>query len=186
MKDFPITIGIDDAKFKLKSSSTTTFLIGVVCQGTRLVNVLKVPIDIDGDDATNAIITLVKPIEKHVQFLLTETITFGGFNIIDLEEIYCKTKKPIIAVTDRSVNLESVKDALIKKFPKSYKSKFERIINAGNLYEIPILTAGGNSSIFFHVKGLTVNQVDLLLQKLCIDSKLPEPIRIAHIIGKLF
>jgi endonuclease V-like protein UPF0215 family len=186
MKDFPITIGIDDAKFKLKSGSTRTFLIGVVCQGTRLVNVLKMPIDIDGDDATIAIINLVKPIEKHVQVILTETITFGGFNIIDLEEIYNKIKKPIIAVTDRSVDLESVKEALIKKFPNAYKSKFIKIVNAGNLYKTQILTAGGMSNIFFHVKGLNINQVEQLLHKLCIDSKLPEPIRLAHIIGKLF
>ncbi|GAH25061.1 unnamed protein product [marine sediment metagenome] len=33
MKDFPITIGFDDARFNLKSHSKTTDLIGIVCQG---------------------------------------------------------------------------------------------------------------------------------------------------------
>ena len=69
MKDFPITIGIDDAKFELKSGLKTTFLIGVVCQGTRVVNVVKTPIDIDGNNATDAIINLVVPNEKHIQFI---------------------------------------------------------------------------------------------------------------------
>ncbi|MFW9948959.1 MAG: DUF99 family protein [Candidatus Thorarchaeota archaeon] len=186
MKDYPITIGIDDAKFKLKSNSTKTYLVGVVCQGTRIVNVLKMPIDIDGDNATRGIIDLVEPNEKHVQYILTETITFGGFNIIDIQEIFKETNKPVIAITERLVNLEGVKEALVKKFPETYKSKFNKILNAGNLYETQILTAGGKSTIYFHVEGLKVSEVEDLLQKLCIDSKLPEPLRLAHIIGTLF
>ncbi len=41
MKDFPITIGFDDANFKLFSESQTTNLIGIVCQGTRMVGMVK-------------------------------------------------------------------------------------------------------------------------------------------------
>ena len=187
MKENPITIGFDDASFKLKSTERkTTQLIGVVCQGTRMVSVVRREIEIDGYDATEALIELTKQNELHVQYILTDTITFGGFNIVDLNEIYNKTKKPIIAVTEREVNLESVKDALIKKFPHSYKLKIQKIINAGNLYETDIETAGGFSRIYFHSKGIDPDEVELLLQKICIDSKLPEPVRLAHIIGKLF
>lgn len=186
MKEYPITIGFDDAKFALKSNSKFTQLIGVVCQGTRVVRVLKMPITVDGDDATNSLITLAKKNEKHIQYILTDTITFGGFNIIDLEEIHGQLKKPIIAVTEKKVDLDSVKDALIKNFPQNYKKKFQYIINAGNLYESTIKTAGGLSKIFFHLKGVEFNEAVELLHKLCIDSKLPEPVRIAHIIGKAF
>ena len=186
MKDFPITIGIDDAKFDLKSNVKKTFLIGAVCQGTRLVNVLRTTISIDGDDATKAIISLIKQTEKHIQYVLTDTITFGGFNIINLEEVYNKTLKPIIAVTETKVNLDNVNQALLKRFPDTYKKKFQNIINAGNLFESEILTAGGYSKIFFHYKGISLNEVDILFEKVCIDSKIPEPIRIAHIIGKMF
>jgi len=186
MKDFPITIGFDDARFELKSKIKTTQLIGAVCQGTRLVSVVKRPISIDGDDATEVLIELAKQNQKHIQYILTDTITFGGFNIIDLDEIYNKLKKPIISITEREVDLESVKKALIKKFPNAYKNKLQYIINAGDLYETNIKTAGGSSKIFFHLKGVDFEEVDDLMQKLCIDSKLPEPVRIAHIIGKAF
>ena len=188
MKENPITIGFDDAPFTFNSpSQKTTQLIGVVCQGTRLVKVLRKEIEIDGDDSTEALIELVKKAEKHVQYILTDTITFAGFNICNLIEIYERTGKPIIAVTEKEVNLESVKKALINKFSDSiYKAKIQYIINAGNLYETEIETAGGTSKIFFHSKGIEYNQINLLLQKICIDSKLPEPVRLAHIIGKLF
>ncbi|MFX1497265.1 MAG: DUF99 family protein [Promethearchaeota archaeon] len=186
MKEFPITIGFDDAKFELKSNLNTTQLIGAVCQGIRLVRVIMSPISIDGEDATNALITLAKQNEKHIQYILTDTITFGGFNIIDLEEIYARLKKPIIAVTERGVDLDSVKVALINKFPKGYKKKLQYIINAGDLYETSVETAGGSSKIYLHLKGVTFDEANDLLKKLWIDSKMPEPVRIAHLIGKAF
>jgi endonuclease V-like protein UPF0215 family len=184
MKNSPITIGFDDSKFQLKSNIRKTQLIGIVCQGTRLVNVVKDDITIDGDDATNILIKLVNLHVKEIQYILTDSITFGGFNIIDLDEIYTQTNKPIISVTERLVNLNSVEAALRKNFPEQFNKKMELIIKAGDLFESEILTAGGISKVYYHVKGVSPEEVNELLEKLCIDSKLPEPIRIAHLIGK--
>ncbi|MFX1364161.1 MAG: DUF99 family protein [Promethearchaeota archaeon] len=186
MKDHPISIGFDDATFDLKNSVKATQLIGVICQGTRMIRVVRDDITIDGDDATEKIINLIRDNEKHVQYILTHTITFGGFNLIDLTEIYSKTKKPIIAITERDVDLDSVNKALRSKFPDTYKSKLRYIIEAGNLYETEINTAGGLSKIFFHCKGITIQSAESLLKKLCIDSKLPESVRMAHLIGRIF
>jgi len=186
MKENPICLGIDDASFSLKGDSSKTYLIGAICQGTRLVSVRKKTIDIDGDDATKKVIEMIKSCDKHVQYVLTDTITFAGFNLIDLKRIHEETLKPIIAITERKINLEAVKEAIIKNFPKSYKKKLHYIVNAGLLYEMIINTAGGPAKIFFHHIGIEYDEIKALLQKLCIDSKLPEPIRIAHLIGKMF
>jgi len=184
MKNSPITIGFDDSRFQLKSNIKKTQLIGIVCQGTRVVNVVRDEISIDGDDATDTLIKLATQHIKEIQYILTDTITFGGFNIIDIERIYTLTNKPVIAITESHVNLESVKTALKKNFPRSYISKLQKIIRAGDLYETEILTAGGLSKVYYHVKGAPAEVVNDLLIKICIDSKLPEPIRIAHLIGK--
>jgi len=186
MKKKPITIGFDDATFSLKSNVKTTRLIGVTCQGTRLVNVRSRDIEIDGDDATKNLIELVLMSEKHIQYILTDTITFGGFNIVDIQKIHEETRKPIIAITEREVDLESVRIALNKKFPSSYQKKFQYIVNAGNLYQTDIQTAGGVSKVYFHAIGIEIEEVELLLKNLCVDSKIPEPVRIAHLIGKMF
>ncbi|MBD3254437.1 MAG: DUF99 family protein [Candidatus Lokiarchaeota archaeon] len=186
MKKNPITIGIDDARFELNAKEKYTPLIGVVCQGLRVVNVLREKVTIDGNDATNALIKLIRKTDKLVQYVLTDTITFAGFNIADLQEVYKTTKKPIIAITEREVNLDTVKIALQKKFPKKYKNKFQNIVNAGNLYQTSIKTAGGLSNVYFHMIGIPISEVEELLKILCIDSKMPEPIRIAHIIGRIF
>ncbi len=186
MKENPIVIGFDDATFNLKSGSETTSLIGVVCQGVRIVNLIKTEIKIDGNDGTDKIIELVRQNEKHVQFIFTHTITFGGFNIVDLEKIFGEVNKPIIAINERKVDLNSVINALEKAFPNNSKEKIQNIFHAGNLYQTNIHTAGGLSPIYFHRKGIEVKEVELLLQKVCIDSKLPECLRIAHLIGSLF
>ena len=186
MKANPIVIGFDDATFGLKTKSKTTQLIGVVCQGIRLVNVLRTEIQIDGNNATGKLIELVKQNEKHVQFILTHSITFGGFNLINLNTIYNELKKPIIAVNDRKVDIDSVIKAIKINFPNTYKQKILNIIEAGNLYYTQIETAGGLSDIYYHLKGIEINKVDSLLEKICVDSKLPECIRIAHLIGRIF
>ncbi|MFX1502911.1 MAG: DUF99 family protein [Promethearchaeota archaeon] len=186
MKDHPISIGFDDATFNLKKKIKSTQLIGVICQGTRMIRVVREDIIIDGNDATEKIINLIRDNEKHVQYILTHTITFGGFNLINLSEIYSKTKKPIIAVTERDVDLDSVCKALKNRFPDTYKNKLRYILEAGNLYITDINTAGGLSKLFFHCKGITIQNTESLLKKLCIDSKLPESVRMAHLIGKIF
>ncbi|TFF98153.1 MAG: DUF99 family protein [Promethearchaeota archaeon] len=186
MKAHPIILGIDDATFKLKSGHSYTYLIGVICQGTRMVKVQEQRIKIDGDDSTEKIIQLIKDNNENVQFVITHTITFGGFNLMNLEDVYSQTKKPIIAVTERDVDLESVKFALKKKYPQKYPKKIEYIINAGELYEMKIKTAAGYSSVYYHKKGISQNNAEELIQKSSIDSKLPEPVRMAHLIGRIF
>ncbi|MFX0038253.1 MAG: DUF99 family protein [Promethearchaeota archaeon] len=186
MKENPITIGFDDASFELHSENKYTQLIGVICQGTRMVSVIRDDIKIDGDDATEKLINLVKKNEKHVQYIITHSITFGGFNLINLNQIYNILQKPIIALTEKEVDFDSVRNALLQKFPSTYKNKMNCILDAGNLYEAEISTSGGLSKIYFHCKGIDINEVELLLTKVCIDSKLPESVRLAHLIGKLF
>ncbi len=186
MKENPIVIGFDDATFNLKSGPETTRLIGVVCQGIRIVNAVKADITIDGHDGTERLIELVTQNEKHVQYIFTHTITFGGFNIVDLEKIYNEINKPIITINERKVDLDGVINALEKNFPIKSNEKIQHIINAGDLYHTKIPTAGGLSTIYFHKKGIKTKDVKSLLLKVCLDSKLPECVRIAHLIGRLF
>jgi endonuclease V-like protein UPF0215 family len=186
MKDNPISIGFDDATFELFSERKYTQLIGVICQGTRMVSVVRDKILIDGDDATKKLIRLVKKNEKHVQYIITHSITFGGFNLVNLNRIFSEIRKPLIAITEREVDFDSVKTALLHKFPYTYTEKMKCIIDAGNLYELAIETAGGPSKVYFHCKGIDIKDVQELLEKVCIDSKLPEPVRLAHLIGKVF
>ena len=185
MKDNPIVMGFDDAMYQ-RFEATNTQLIGVVCQGVRMVDTVRGEIDVDGTNSTDVLISLAKQKEKHIQYIITDTITFGGFNIMDMQRVHEEVNKPIIAVIDREIDMDSVKKALKKKFPETFKEKFKLIIRAGNLYQTDIKTAGGFSTLYFHIVGMEVDDVEKLLKKICIDSKQPECTRLAHIIGRLF
>ncbi|MHA1885867.1 MAG: endonuclease dU [Promethearchaeota archaeon] len=186
MKNNPIIVGFDDATFKLKSQSLTTKLIGVICQGVRMVNVVQADITIDGDDGTKLLINLVKKMSNSVRFILTHTITFGGFNIIDLDQIYSELKIPIIAINESKVNLDAVIQALKQKYPDNYRKKIQTITNAGELFQVEVPTAGGTSQVYFHSKGIDLEDVKSLLHKVSIDAKIPECIRMAHLVGRLY
>jgi endonuclease V-like protein UPF0215 family len=186
MKDQPIILGIDDATFSLKSGNEYTYLIGVICQGTRMIKVEKQRIAIDGNDSTEKITQLIKNNQDFVQYILTHTITFGGFNIMDLKRVNTQTSKPLIAITEREVDLDAVESALKKKYPNTYPKKIGKIENAGPLYQTKIRTAAGYSRIYFHKIGISIKKAKLLLSKSSIDSKLPEPVRMAHLIGRIF
>lgn len=151
-----------------------------------MVKVVREEIKIDGNDSTEKLTQLVKGDNDLIHYILTHTITFGGFNLMDMREIHDRTEKPIIAITERIVDLDSVKKALSKKFPYEYESKYEKILNAGNLYHTTVETAGGRSDVYFHCYGIAPKDVEELLEKVCIDSKLPESVRMAHLIGRTF
>ncbi len=185
MKENPIVMGFDDARYEGFDTKKTR-LIGVICQGTRMVGVSIGEIDIDGTNSTDVLVNLVKLNENHVQYVITDTITFGGFNIMDIKRVYQETKKPVIAVVDRCVDLISVKRALVKKFPDNYRDKLKLIINAGNLYQHKIATAGGDATIYYHSIGIEEDKVNVLLDRISIDSKQPECTRMAHLIGRGF
>ncbi|MBD3198058.1 MAG: DUF99 family protein [Candidatus Lokiarchaeota archaeon] len=186
MKDNPIILGVDDATFRFDQSYNNTYLIGVVCQGTRMVEVVKEKIQIDGNDSTESIIKLIKKNHNNIQYVATHTITFGGFNLMDIYEVYNKTHIPIIAVTERKVDLHAVKNALLKRFPAKYNEKISCIARAGNLFETEISTAAGKSKLYYHSIGIGIEEVEKLLEIISIDSKLPECVRMAHIIGRAF
>ena len=139
------------------------------------------------DDGGDLVTQLHTKRKKELQYVIagTEETTTG----VNRQRIMAEKGDlmyPIIAVNDRKVNIDSVIKAIKIKFPNMYKQKILNIVDAGNLFYAQIETAGGLSDIYYHSKGIEINEVDSLLQKICIDSKLPECIRIAHLIGRIF
>ena len=43
---------------------------------------------------------------------MLDGLAFGGFNLIDIQEVYEKTKLPVIVVVRDKPNLEEIKKAL--------------------------------------------------------------------------
>jgi len=167
-------IGFDDAPFSRTSGSLVS-IAGVVCGGTRFEGMVWGQVIPDGLDATDAICQLLigGKFLPQLHLVLLDGIAFGGFNIIDLPELASRLQLPCVAVMRRQPDLAAVEKAL------SYLSESE--------YRLELLRRAGTIHVsepfFFQVCGEQPEVIAAVLQRLTDTGKVPEALRLAHLIG---
>ncbi|EQD79698.1 protein containing DUF99, partial [mine drainage metagenome] len=107
-------LGIDDSPF-LRGDGTC-FLVGVVMRLDLYIEGLMTrEIHVDGSDAESAVSEMSRTGTGHsCNIIMTNGITFGGFNLIDPLALYEHLDKPVITVTAKSPDLESIRAAIRK------------------------------------------------------------------------
>ncbi len=125
-KQSPRTIGIDDGPFTKQQE--TAPLIAALLQGPHLQKVRTTRIIVDGLDATDKAVKLLKG-WKPVPILLSG-VTFGGFNLIDPHVLHRKYRVPVIVVVGSRPDNKAVKSALVKHFP-DWKQRWKILSSLG-------------------------------------------------------
>jgi len=174
------SVAIDDAPHTRNSNVTS--LIFVFCRGIYLENVIKRNIDVDGIDATDVIIKTLKPLLNSFNLILTHGITFGGFNVINIQKISTELNKPIIAITENTPKGDEFLNAL-KNVPYN-NLKEEFVKNAGSIENCFIKSI--KNPVYFYYKNIDLEFVKLFIKKFSIRSKLPEQLLISHKIASMF
>jgi hypothetical protein len=167
-------LGIDDGPL-----APWVLVVGVVFRGGSWMDgLVSCTIQRDGLDATNKITEMVSSCRyKDLRFLMTDGVTFAGFNTINIRKLHMDTGLPVIVVTRRNPNYEKIRRAL-ERLP--YKEKrWKDIEDAGDIHSISL----GAHSLFFQYAGAEREEVEKILHLTSIHSLLPEPVRIAHIIA---
>jgi len=171
-------LGIDDSPFNFKEKYST--VVGVITRGANyLEGVISNKVTIDGSDATFVCINMIKKTrhKKQLRAILIDGVAIGGFNVIDIQEIFDETNLPVITVTRDYPDYTSIQLALKKHFDdweKRYK-----IISKGELYEIKTKY----NPIFIKCSGLCIDKAKEIINISTIRGVIPEPIRMAHIIA---
>lgn len=179
MKEEIRILGIDDGYFK-KYIDKETILIGIITRGAKQVDgVLSSKITVNGNDSTDKIIEMVKRTKHYDQLkiIMTNGITFAGFNLLDLNKLYESLKLPVVAVVRKKPNMERFLKAL------------EKIDNNGKMIEIvkglpepkPVKTKYGIT--YYQAVGLSDKECEELILKTSVNSRIPEPVRIAHLVA---
>jgi len=171
-------LGVDDAPFMFQDSKT--MIIGVVMRGGEYLEcVLKDEITIDGDDATDTCIDMIKKTRYHKQLktVMLNGVTLGGFNIVDINMVYKETGVPVITITRDKPDLESIRKALLKHF-KDWRERYNLIVK-GRMHKVPTL----HNPIYIKYIGVTLEEAKEIIKLSTIRGTLPEPIRIAHLIA---
>jgi endonuclease V-like protein UPF0215 family len=172
---FSNVIGIDDAPFD-RSHRGDVSLIGVVFTRTRLDGVMTSKLRKDGANATTAIAGMIEasPFAEHAQLVLLGGITFGGFNVVDIAALHERLERPVLVLARRRPKLAIIRETLLEKVPGGAR-KWALIEKAG-----PMEPCG---DLWVQRAGLELDQAAQAIRELTIHGKLPEPVRIAHLIA---
>lgn len=167
-------IGFDDAPF-IRGSGGCVNIAGIVCAGTRFEGMVWGEVEPDGWDATQRICELLigKKFIRQLHLILIDGIGFGGFNIIDLPELAMRLNLPCVAVMRRLPNMTKIEQAM-SRLPMLEK-RLEILSRAGTIYAYP--------PYFFQVCGESPEVIAAVLKRLTTCGKVPEALRLAHLIG---
>jgi uncharacterized protein len=167
-------IGIDDASFD-KFKDERVLVLGIIYRGGDFMDgLVSCHVKKDGDEATDRIISTINKtkFKPQLQYILLDGIAVAGFNVINVKKLSDKTGLPVIVVIRDYPDFKKIVLAL-KKLKMDKKIKL--IKNAGKVEKI------GN--IYAQLVNIEKEEALELFKILCTNSFVPEPIRVAHIIG---
>ncbi|MCB9763529.1 MAG: DUF99 family protein [Alphaproteobacteria bacterium] len=167
-------VGFDDAPFDHAPGSPVS-VAGVVCRETRFEGMLWGTATKDGADATEVLLELLQCSKFHAQVhaVLLDGVAIGGFNLIDLPRLAEALERPCVAVMRRPPDLLAVRRVLAR-FDDAPR-RLALLERAG-----PIHQEGG---FVFQVVGEAPPVVARALAALTDQGRVPEPLRLAHLIG---
>lgn len=164
-------LGVDDGAFSKQDSSV--IIIGVVTRGNSVVEaVLSDEVVVDGDDATEKIISLARKARPQLHAIFLNGIALAGFNAVDINAVAREAKIPVVAIVRKKPDMKSIESAL-SKVPNGAK-KLETIRAAGRLFK---------DGVFFQAAGATPGEARDLMRAAAQRAKVPECLRLAHLIA---
>lgn len=178
MKEHLRVLGIDDSPFRFGNAEA--LVIGVVMRlPTYVEGVLSAKCAVDGGDATDVLVGMVdrSRFKEQLRLVMIDGVAIGGFNVVDIDEMYEATGIPIATVTRDPPDLVMIRSALEKHFP-DHERRFE-IIARKPLR--PVATE--HKPILVSLAGIDMDEAAPLIQKSIVRGAVPEPIRVAHIIA---
>lgn len=168
-------IGIDDGPFDRDTRGDVP-LVGTVWARDRLDGVVTGRVRRDGANATRSVARMVResPFDPHVRLVLLQGIAFGGFNVVDLDALHRELGRPVLVVARHEPDLAAIRAALLYRVPGGAR-KWRLIEAAGPMEPV--------HGVWIQRRGITRDAAASLLRELCRHGRLPEPLRIAHLVA---
>lgn len=159
-------IGIDDSPFK--KGDNHCFIIGVIYRPEIVEGVLSTKIKIDGNDATDKIIEMIKRsrFSDEIKVIFLNSITFGGLNIVDINKISKSLNAPVVCITRKKPTLKLKK--LVEKLKKE-------TMNVPPFFEV--------NRVYVQCTGDSIKKIKEYINLFTNIGNVPEPLRLAHIIA---
>jgi hypothetical protein len=89
-------VGVEDGGFLRESGIQKALLVSVLLQGVFIIDFQMSNIKVDGLDATEKLITMLR--RWSFSSVILAGVSFAGFNLIDANAVFKEFKKPVIVV----------------------------------------------------------------------------------------
>ncbi len=180
MKKGAAGVGIDDGWFEPKTR-TWVPIIGCVMKGSSHIDgFMQTLVSVDAPNVTEAIIEMLmtSPHYRQLQVIFTHGITFAGFGVLDTFKLFDEVQRPIIIILDHVPNLENIKRSLFSKFGDGER-RWQLVTSLDEMHPL-------EKSYWFQVVGLSPNEAMDVIRIFQAKSIFPEPLRVAHLVGRIF
>ena len=170
-------LGIDDSPFdKFKDRYCTVF--GVFFRGGSYADgVVSTRIRVDGVNSTRKLAEMVNRsrFKSQLKCIFLDGVNMAGFNVIDVHKLYSMTGIPVIVVIRKDPDIPNIRRVLKK---------------LGMERKIPLIDRLGPPKkigrIYIQHVGISFKKAQEFIRLTATHSYIPEPIRLAHLIGAGF
>lgn len=175
VRNFSNVVGFDDAPFDRDYRGGVS-VVGAVFAGPRFDGVLVGEVEKDGTDAAARLADLIagSRFREHIRLVLLQGVTLAGFNVVDVFALHDRLGIPVLVVARKRPDMAAVREALVSHIP-------------GGAEKWAILERLGEMEPAGHVHvqrvGLTPGQASSVVRRFAIHSRIPEPLRAAHMIA---
>lgn len=171
----PHVLGIDDAPFK-KGQDAEVPIVGVMMEGATLVEGVALgAFPVDGAGATGYLAAWIEEMRWYeaLQAVVLGGITIAGLGLVDLPALAMRLHLPVIAATRRDTVASELDNALQVAGLAERLNILARTPPAHRLED----------GLYITVAGTDVEQAESIIRATLNKALLPEPLRIAHLIG---
>ena len=169
-------LGIDDGPFSRPKDKFTAF-VGVLMRLDGRIEGIRIgKLPIDGDQAENSIAEMANSLGPgNINLIMSEGVTFAGFDIVDPEEVYRTTGIPYVSITRSPADLDSMEAALRKHGENLRIRKLKGLK--------PVKCRIHDSEFVLNYAGISKDEALAVLERSMMVGNVPEPVRIADMMA---
>ena len=172
----PHVLGIDDGPFE-KGQRAKVPVVAVLMESGDLCEAVAVSaFPVDGDGATEFLEEWVGNLRLRpsLQAIVLGGITIAGLGVVDIQALARSLEVPVLVVTRRDPTNHRLHEALEAAGLGARRATVERTPRAFQL----------DAGLYVAHAGVGRSAAEALVRTTLRKSKLPEPLRLAHLIGR--
>jgi endonuclease V-like protein UPF0215 family len=110
---------------------------------------------------------------------MLHSLIFAGFNVVDIQKLYKRMKRPIIVFMERTLDIQNMKSKI--RSPSFWEERLELLEKAGR--PIPVKGIGYRKTVYLQVCGIDLDDAKEIVKVTTVKNGVPEPLRIARLIA---